>query len=58
MMEADKAQAMVDAAVKECKNAIKLQSDNQSPKFSGNESGAVAGGPDRSAANPSGSPGK
>lgn len=53
----DDSYSAIDAAVNEVKRSIDLDEESQSPDFSGNESAPDAGGPEASAAKPSGSPG-
>jgi hypothetical protein len=51
MLQGDPKEAAIKAAVEGVKRSVKLQGDNQSPKFSGHESapygegGPSAGGP-------------
>jgi len=57
MFTPDNKEAMIQAACRECKSAVRLDPDSQSPEYSGHESAPDPGSVDQSAAVPGGSPG-
>ena len=54
MFEKDTAASQVASAVSEVKSSTRLDTESQSPKFSGHESADYGSGPDKSAAGPRG----
>jgi hypothetical protein len=58
MLNKDNAASMVSSEVESCKRDIDLNAGNQQHNDSGHTSAPYGSGPDQSAANPSGSPGK
>jgi hypothetical protein len=58
MFEKDNCASMVKSAAEECKRDITLSPGNQQQNDSGHSSASYGDGPNQSAANPAGSPGK
>lgn len=54
MFEKDSAASQVASKVSEVKGSTRLDSESQSPEFSGHESADYGSGPDKSAAGPKG----
>lgn len=58
MFEKDNAESMVRSAAESCKRDVTLDVGNQQQNDSGHSSAPYGEGPNQSAANPAGSPGK